>query len=30
MVAETRASGSFVINDAQFLESRPNSLFDKS
>jgi hypothetical protein len=30
MVTETRASGSFVINDAQFLESRPDSLFEKS
>lgn len=30
MVAEARASGSFIINDAQFLASRPNSLFERS
>jgi phospholipase C len=29
MVAEARAGGSFVINDADFLASRPKSLFDR-
>jgi phospholipase C len=29
MVAEARAGGSFVISDANFLASRPNSLFDR-
>jgi phospholipase C len=30
MIAEARASGSFVISDANFLDSRPASLFERS